>query len=113
MPIPIEPVRPATKGLRKARSGTGKCLLEFGTQGGRFESWFRINPDNPAVGGRVPVNSATLEELTRLPGVTERIAGDIITRRESEPFGALEELRQVRGVGEAMLKKIRDLVHFD
>jgi competence ComEA-like helix-hairpin-helix protein len=98
----------------------GQPGSEFGTQGGHFESWFRVTDQGgPSViggeigGVRVGINTASAEELARLPGMNEKIAYEIVARRERERFSAPEELREVRGVGETLLKKIRDLVHFD
>ena len=61
----------------------------------------------------VNVNSAVLQELTRLPGIGPVIAGRIIERRNrSGAFARADDLLAVKGIGPARLKKIHDLVCF-
>jgi competence protein ComEA len=54
---------------------------------------------------RVRVNSATPEELMRLPGVGPALAARIVAAR---PFASLDELLRVRGIGPKTLDKLRD-----
>ncbi|MFN3346677.1 MAG: 5'-nucleotidase C-terminal domain-containing protein [Candidatus Bipolaricaulaceae bacterium] len=57
------------------------------------------------------VNTATQAELEALPGIGPAIAQEIIRYRETVgPFGSVEELLKVRGIGPARLAAIRDLV---
>jgi len=49
----------------------------------------------------VDVNSATAAELMLLPGIGEVLAARIVAHREARgPFASIEDLTQVRGVGE-------------
>lgn len=60
---------------------------------------------------RLRVNSASAAELEALPGVGPVLAGRIVDHRDSlGPFGAVEDLLDVPGIGEAMLERLRDLV---
>lgn len=69
----------------------------------------KANPDSP-----VYINSADLEELMRLPGVGEAIAGEIIAYREAHgSFKSLEDLDAVPGIGPARLKQWENLISFD
>ena len=62
-------------------------------------------------GGLVNVNSATASELEELPGIGEVIAQRIIDyRTENGPFGTVDELLDVSGIGDAILESIRELV---
>jgi competence protein ComEA len=61
--------------------------------------------------GPLDLNRATIEELEELPGVGPATAQAIVDHRERNgPFGAVEELLDVRGIGEAKLDALRDLV---
>lgn len=57
-----------------------------------------IAPDFPPV----DLNTATAEELDTLPGIGESLARRIIAYREANgPFGSIEEIMEVSGIGEA------------
>jgi len=61
--------------------------------------------------GPVDLNSATAEELEELPGVGPAIAEAILDERERRGrFDAVEDLLDVRGIGDARLEQLRDLV---
>src|SRR5262245_40278965 len=67
----------------------------------------------PAPADRQPVdlNSATQDELARLPGVGLSLAVRIVERRESVgAFASVEDLRRVKGIGPAKLQRLRQLV---
>jgi competence protein ComEA len=62
-------------------------------------------------GGPVDINRASADQLDELPGVGPATAEAIITHREQNgPFGSVDELIDVRGIGEAKLEQLRDLV---
>jgi competence protein ComEA len=66
----------------------------------------------PSAGGTlVNINTASASELEALPGVGEVIAQRIIDFRTANgPFGSVDELLEVSGIGEATLGSMRDLV---
>jgi competence protein ComEA len=54
------------------------------------------------------VDRATAEELTRLPRIGPALAARIVAEREARgPFGSLEGLRRVSGMGPATLEGLR------
>ena len=65
----------------------------------------------PGSAGPVDLNTATAEQLDALPGVGPATATAILSHREEHgPFRSVEDLIEVRGIGEAKLDGLRDLV---
>jgi competence protein ComEA len=65
----------------------------------------------PVPGVPVDLNTATAEQLDTLPGVGPATAAAIIAHREQHgPFTSVDQLLDVRGIGEAKLEQLRDLV---
>ncbi len=57
------------------------------------------------------LNTATAEELAKLPCVGSKIAQAIVEyRRAHGPFKSVEELLNVKGIGPKRLEKIRPLI---
>lgn len=70
----------------------------------------------PTAGGGdvVHVNTATVDELSALPGVGPSLAQKIIDYRTANgPFKSMDDLDQVSGVGPSLLAKWQGLVAFD
>jgi competence protein ComEA len=62
-------------------------------------------------GGPIDVNTASADALDALPGVGPATAQAILDERERRGgFASVEELLDVRGIGEAKLEALRDLV---
>jgi competence protein ComEA len=69
-------------------------------------------PDS--VSGVVNVNTATLEELQLLPGIGEARAKALIeARKRRGGFQKIEDLLEVKGIGEAGLERLRPHVTLD
>lgn len=59
----------------------------------------------------IDLNRASVAELTRLPGIGEKRAQAIVTFRESHGgFQSVTQLLKIKGIGRAMLRKLRLLV---
>ena len=62
----------------------------------------------PAVSGPININTATAAELQSLPGIGAKTAARIVEyRQKNGPFKKVEELMNVRGVGEKNFLKLK------
>ena len=73
------------------------------------------DPERPAAellpGETLDLNSASAEELRKLPGIGEKLAAAVVDYLEEHgPFQSVEELLEVPGIGEKRLDAIRELV---
>ena len=60
---------------------------------------------------RIDINRAEWPELTLLPGISRVMAERIVQyRREKGPFGSVEDLRQVSGIGPKTVARMRPFV---
>jgi competence protein ComEA len=67
------------------------------------------SPEDP-----VTLNTASFEDLRRLPGIGDKRANAILAlRAHLGRFRAIEDLLKVKGIGRAMLKRLRPLVRLD
>jgi len=68
----------------------------------------RRSQRKPAFAGRMNLNTATSAELQRLPRIGEAMAQRILDyRREHGRFRSVDELNNVRGIGDKTLDKLR------
>lgn len=59
--------------------------------------------------GKLNINTADAGELTRLSGIGEKRAADIIAyREENGGFSCIEDMKKVSGIGEKTFEKIKD-----
>lgn len=62
----------------------------------------------------VNVNTASADELERLPGVGPVLARRIVHDRQTRgPFRRVEDLERVRGIGPGLVRRLRPLVRLD
>lgn len=59
---------------------------------------------------KVNINTATVEQLSELPGIGTVTAAKIIAYRTEHVFAAPEEIMEVKGIGPAKYDKIKDLI---
>ncbi len=60
---------------------------------------------------KMNINTASVEELTELPGVGKVVAERIVSYREANgPFKSPEDLIKVKGIGQRKLEKILPLI---
>jgi competence protein ComEA len=67
----------------------------------------------PAADPTTPLdlNGASVDDLDRLPGIGHGLAARIVESRvRNGPFGAVDELRRVRGIGRVTLDRLRPLL---
>ena len=64
-----------------------------------------------APSGPVNINTASAEELDTLPGIGPAMAQRIIEFRETEgAFTSIEDIKKVKGIGEAKFEKMKDKI---
>ena len=62
--------------------------------------------------GKINLNTATSEELQTISGIGAKRAEDIIAYRESHGgFQSVDDLKNVSGIGDKTLEKIRESVY--
>ncbi len=60
---------------------------------------------------KIDLNTATLSQLDSLPGIGPVIAERILELREkSGPYKRIEDLMNIRGIGEKKFLKLKDLI---
>jgi len=68
-----------------------------------------VGRDAEEAGGLINLNTASAAQLTQLPGVGPVLADRIVSHREANgPFGSIDDLDAVAGVGPAVLAGLRD-----
>ncbi|MBW1894137.1 MAG: helix-hairpin-helix domain-containing protein [Deltaproteobacteria bacterium] len=60
---------------------------------------------------QININTASESQLTELPGIGPAIAERIVRHRQKVgPFKAVEDLKQVKGIGDKIFIKIKNLI---
>jgi competence ComEA-like helix-hairpin-helix protein len=86
---------------------TREALRPYATFSGRPAGAAAERRDGPA-DAPVRVNSASAEELERLPGVGPRLAEAIVADRARHgPFRDVADLSRVRGIGPVLLERLK------
>jgi competence protein ComEA len=91
--------------------GVGPTVLDAVRRHVRFSGRPRAAPAAPAGPVRVAVNRATAEELTTLPGIGPHLASAIVADRARHgPYRRAEDLLRVRGIGPAVLARLKSRI---
>ena len=57
----------------------------------------------------VNINTAPVEALQELPGIGPALAARVVAyRQEHGPFKTIVEIKQVKGIGDALFEKLKD-----
>lgn len=62
--------------------------------------------------GKININTASISQITLLPGLGEKKAQSIVDFRSKKKFTKAEELLEIKGIGDALLSKIKDYLIF-
>lgn len=65
---------------------------------------------HPIQDGLVDINQADQSELEQLPGIGPALAQRIIEHREESPFSSIEEIQNVRGIGEKLFEGMKEQI---
>lgn len=88
--------------------GVGPTVLEAVAAHVAFSDRPRLEP---AAGKPVRLSTASLKELTQLPGIGPSKAAAIVEdRRKNGPYRTVESLMRVPGIGAVTVDRIRKLV---
>lgn len=60
--------------------------------------------------GKVSLNTATLEELLTIPNIGESKAKLIMEYRQKTPFAKIEDIMNIKGIGNGIFEKIKDYI---
>ena len=93
-------------GTRLARALAPAFLAALGLALAAFPAF--ADDGAPGLTGVVNVNTATVEELQLLPGIGEARAHAVVAlRKQRGGFKSVNDLLQVKGIGEAGLDRLR------
>ncbi len=85
----------------------GEISKEIGIKESVIDSFHKTEPENQ----KISLNKATKEELMTLEGIGESKAIQIIEyRTRNHGFQKVEELKEVKGIGEVLYEKIKNYI---
>ena len=61
----------------------------------------------PTGAGVVNLNTASLDQIDALPGVTPKLAAAVVAERTARPFGRPEDVMRVRGMSKRRFERLR------
>lgn len=69
------------------------------------------NPSDAPASAKINLNTATVEELDRLPGIGPVLAQRILDyRSEHGSFETIEQVKAVKGIGDALFDQIKETI---
>lgn len=69
-----------------------------------------VAADSSAAEGVVNIQTASIDELQRLPGIGPSKAAAIVAQRERAAFRRIEDIMRVRGIGRATFRRLRPML---
>lgn len=76
-----------------------------------FPTSARGAPTATRVTSKININTATVDELDALPGIGPALAQRIVDyRTQNGDFKTIEDIKKVRGIGDALFNQIKDLI---
>ncbi|MCX8044954.1 MAG: helix-hairpin-helix domain-containing protein [Desulfobacterota bacterium] len=71
-------------------------------------------PKKPALEGKLNINTATAEQIDMLPGMSKKKAAAVVEYRNAHgKFKTLDDLKNVKGIKDRTIERIKDYVIFD
>lgn len=64
-------------------------------------------PAKKALTGSVNINQAGIAELTLLPGIGPKKGQAIVEYAKAHPFKTVDELKEIKGIGDKALEKLK------
>ncbi|MCL2449559.1 MAG: helix-hairpin-helix domain-containing protein [Polyangiaceae bacterium] len=105
----LEPARAPPEAVRNPALSGAPPPVEAPDAPSATTASARASPDDPVV-----LNTATVDDLRRLPGIGPKRADAIVVLRSRlGRFRAIEDLLKVKGLGRATLRRLRPLVRLD
>jgi competence protein ComEA len=100
-----------TRSVNQAQKITDEMVIYVAAKGEEIEPL--VTKTENEKGEKLNINSAELSELQQLSGVGPSKAQSIISyREENGPFTSIEQLLEVRGIGEKTIEDWKDKIEF-
>lgn len=75
-----------------------------------FSFVFLLSHYGFSAGEKVNINTATPDQLVKLPGIGKVLAQRIVEYRAKTPFKTIDEIKNIKGIGDKEFAKIKDLI---
>lgn len=104
------------KNLLQANSENGQKTFDYKQEVLDFNNrnFNNVKPAKTAAEKSINLNTAGLVELMSIPGLGEKTAGKILKfRSENGNFRSLEQLKEIKGIGNKKFNKIKIYIFID